>query len=130
MLTKSADETGKKPLANAGAFCYNPSDVLRKICVGCFAGTFVRTGGERKKPFRKGEFEMQTDMTAGKPAKIILNFTVPVFIGNVFQQFYNMVDAIIVGKFVGTKSLAAVGSTGTIMFLILGFLTEIGRAHV
>ena len=66
---------------------------------------------------------MRTDMTAGKPMKILLDFTVPVFIGNVFQQFYNMVDAIIVGKFVGTKALAAVGSTGTIMFLILGFLT-------
>lgn len=61
-------------------------------------------------------------MTTGKPMKIILNFTIPVFIGNVFQQFYNMMDAIIVGKFVGTKALAAVGSTGTIMFLILGFL--------
>lgn len=66
---------------------------------------------------------MRTDMTAGKPMKILLDFTIPVFIGNVFQQFYNMVDAIIVGKFVGTKVLAAVGSTGTIMFLILGFLT-------
>ena len=65
---------------------------------------------------------MQTDMTAGKPAKMILNFTIPVFMGNVFQQFYNMADAIIVGKFVGTKGLAAVGSTGTIMFLIIGFL--------
>lgn len=54
--------------------------------------------------------------------KMILDFTIPVFIGNVFQQFYNMMDAIIVGKFVGTKGLAAVGSTGTIMFLILGFL--------
>lgn len=65
---------------------------------------------------------MQTDMTVGKPMKILLNFMIPVFIGNVFQQLYNMVDAIIVGKFVGTKALAAVGSTGTIMFLILGFL--------
>lgn len=65
---------------------------------------------------------MHTDMTVGKPMKMILNFTIPVFIGNVFQQFYNMMDAIIVGKFVGTKALAAVGATGTIMFLILGFL--------
>ena len=54
--------------------------------------------------------------------EMILNFTIPVFMGNVFQQFYNMADAIIVGKFVGTKGLAAVGSTGTIMFLIIGFL--------
>ena len=61
-------------------------------------------------------------MTAGNPTKIILDFTFPIFIGNVFQQFYNMADTVIVGKFVGTKALAAVGSTGTIMFLILGFV--------
>lgn len=65
---------------------------------------------------------VQKDMTVGNPMKIIFNFTVPVFIGNVFQQIYSMVDTVIVGKFVGTGALAAVGSTGTISFLILGFL--------
>ena len=65
---------------------------------------------------------LQKDMTAGSPGRIILDFTIPIFIGNVFQQFYNMADTIIVGKFVGTKALAAVGSTGTIMFLIIGFV--------
>ncbi len=65
---------------------------------------------------------MERDMTKGNPYKIIMSFTLPIFIGNVFQQFYNMADTIIVGKFVGTKALAAVGSTGTVMFLILGFL--------
>ena len=65
---------------------------------------------------------VQRDMTVGKPMKVIINFTLPIFIGNVFQQFYNMADAVIVGKFVGTKALAAVGSTGTIMFLIWGFV--------
>lgn len=65
---------------------------------------------------------MERDMTVGSPTKMILNFTFPIFLGNVFQQFYNMADTIIVGKFVGAKALAAVGSTGTIMFLIMGFL--------
>lgn len=65
---------------------------------------------------------LQKDMTTGNPGKIIFDFTLPIFIGNVFQQFYNMADTVIVGKFVGTKALAAVGSTGTIMFLILGFI--------
>lgn len=65
---------------------------------------------------------LQKDMTTGNPAKIILNFTIPIFIGNVFQQFYSMADTVIVGKFVGTKALAAVGSTGTICFLLLGFV--------
>ena len=65
---------------------------------------------------------VQNDMTAGEPMKLILSFTLPIFIGNVFQQFYNMADAVIVGKFVGNQALAAVGSTGTIMFLIFGFV--------
>lgn len=66
---------------------------------------------------------METDMTVGKPSQIILNFTVPVFIGYLFQQLYTMVDTVVVGKFVGNAALAAVGSCGTLMFLILGFLT-------
>lgn len=65
---------------------------------------------------------MENNMTKGSPGKLIVRFTMPVFIGNVFQQFYNMVDAVVVGKFVGTKALAGVGATGTINFLIIGFL--------
>ena len=53
---------------------------------------------------------LQKDLTTGNPGKIIFNFTLPIFIGNVFQQFYSMADTIIVGKFVGTKALAAVVS--------------------
>lgn len=64
----------------------------------------------------------ERDMTAGDPGRIIFEFTIPVFIGNVFQQVYAMVDTIIVGQFVGTGALAAVGATGTVNFLILGFL--------
>lgn len=63
---------------------------------------------------------MYTDMTKGKPSGLILRFTVPLFLGNSFQQLYNMADSMIVGKFVGAGALAAVGSTGTIMFLVLG----------
>ena len=65
---------------------------------------------------------METDMTVGSPYRVILGFTMPIFIGNIFQQLYNMADAVIVGKFVGPNALAAVGSCGTLMFLILGFL--------
>ena len=63
-------------------------------------------------------------MTRGNPLPIILKFTLPLLIGNIFQQFYNMVDTIIVGRFVGADALAAVGSTGTIMFLELVFHRE------
>ena len=66
---------------------------------------------------------MELDMTKGKPMGLMLRFLIPVAIGNIFQQLYNTVDSIIVGRFVGVGALAAVGSTGTIMFLILGFLS-------
>lgn len=66
---------------------------------------------------------MQKDLTLGSPMKVILMFTFPIFIGNVFQQFYNMADTVIVGQFVGNHALAAVGSTGTIMFLIYGLVS-------
>ena len=65
---------------------------------------------------------MEKDMTVGTPRKIIFNFTMPIFIGNIFQQFYNMADTVIVGKFVGNAALAAVGACGTLVFLIIGFL--------
>lgn len=64
---------------------------------------------------------MQLDMTKGRPLPVILKFTIPLIIGNIFQQLYNMVDTIIVGRYVGADALAAVGSTGTIMFLLTGF---------
>ena len=64
---------------------------------------------------------MTKDMTDGKPIKLILGFAVPLLFGNLFQQFYNLVDTIIVGKFLGVNSLAAVGSTGSINFLIIEF---------
>ncbi len=64
---------------------------------------------------------MVKDMTQGSPAKLILNFAVPLILGNLFQQFYSLVDTIIVGKFLGVDQLAAVGATGSINFLIIGF---------
>ncbi|MDR2889471.1 MAG: MATE family efflux transporter [Lachnospiraceae bacterium] len=61
-------------------------------------------------------------MTKGKPTALIIKFMIPLVIGNIFQQLYNMVDTIIVGQQIGVNALAAVGATGTIMFLILGFM--------
>lgn len=57
------------------------------------------------------------DMTCGSPLKHLLAFTWPLLIGNVFQQFYNMVDSVVVGNFVGKNALAAVGTCGSICFL-------------
>ena len=58
------------------------------------------------------------DMTVGKPAGLLLWFMLPMVVGNVFQQLYNMVDSMIVGKYVGADALAAVGATGSLNFLI------------
>ena len=57
---------------------------------------------------------MTNDMTTGNPVKLILLFSIPLLIGNIFQQFYNMVDTIIVGRFIGVEALAAVGTTSSI----------------
>lgn len=70
---------------------------------------------------------MTKDMTAGNPLKIIIFFSIPVLLGNLFQQFYNMVDTIIVGRYLGEEALAAVGSTGCLMFLVLGFANGIAQ---
>ena len=64
---------------------------------------------------------MVKDMTEGKPGRLILEFAIPLLLGNLFQQFYSLVDTAIVGKFLGVDQLAAVGSTGSINFLIIGF---------
>lgn len=65
---------------------------------------------------------MVRDMTKGRPLGRILGFCLPLLVGNLFQQFYNMADSIIVGQFLGKSAFAAVGSTGSINFLIIGFV--------
>ena len=61
------------------------------------------------------------DLTEGNVFKLILEFSIPLLLGMLFQQFYSMVDTIIVGRYLGVKALAAVGSTGSINFMIIGF---------
>ncbi len=62
------------------------------------------------------------DMTVGSPLRLILLFSLPILFGNLFQQLYNMADGIIVGQFIGTDAFAAVGATGSMSFLIIGFI--------
>ena len=64
---------------------------------------------------------MTKDLTVGSPVKLILGFAIPTLFGMLFQQMYNMVDTMIVGKLLGSRALAAVGATGSISFLIIGF---------
>lgn len=60
------------------------------------------------------------DLTVGSPMKLILSFMLPLLFGLLFQQFYSMVDTVVVGKFLGVDALAGVGSTGSINFMVLG----------
>mgnify|MGYP000118594971 CR=1 FL=1 len=62
-----------------------------------------------------------TDMTTGSIWKRMVSFAVPVFLGNLCQQLYNTVDSVIVGKFVGKQALAAVASSGNLIFMMTGF---------
>lgn len=75
----------------------------------------------------KNTMEKKTmkDMTSGSPMKLILGFLIPMLFGLLFQQFYNMMDTIIVGKYLGVQALAAVGSTGSVNFMIIGFCTGV-----
>jgi len=65
---------------------------------------------------------MELDMTKGEPLRIILRFFIPLFIGDLLQQFYSIIDSIIIGKFVGTDAFAAVGSSSAITVFITSIL--------
>ena len=62
-------------------------------------------------------------MTEGTPWKVILRFSIPVLMGNLFQQLYNLADAMIIGRLVGVYPLAGVGAAAAMSFLVLGFAT-------
>ena len=65
------------------------------------------------------------DLTSGKESKLIFNFAMPMLIGNVFQQLYNIVDSIIVGNFLGKEALAAVGASFPIIFTLISLIIGI-----
>ena len=65
---------------------------------------------------------MVKDLTTGSPAKLILMFTLPLIVGNVFQQLYLLSDTLIVGRLLGVSALAAVGCSGCLMFFMIGFV--------
>ena len=64
---------------------------------------------------------MERDMTKGSPLPVILRFTLPLIIGNIFQQLYNTADVMIVGRFLGPDAWAAVGASSSIFDLVIGF---------
>ena len=68
---------------------------------------------------------MTKNLTVGSPMRLILGFALPTLLGMLFQQFYNLMDTMIVGKLLGAQALAAVGSTSSISFFVIGFCTGV-----
>ena len=69
--------------------------------------------------------ESKTRMTEGSISKKMILFAIPLFLGNLFQQLYNTADSLIVGNFLGSNALAAVSSSGNLIFLMVGFINGI-----
>ena len=67
------------------------------------------------------------NMTTGNPLKLIIKFAIPMLVGNIFQQLYNLADSIIVGRIIGKDALAAVGATGSVTFLFFALCNGIGN---
>lgn len=67
----------------------------------------------------------QNLLTTGSVVKKMLLFAVPIFFSNLFQQLYNAVDSLIVGNFIGEEALAAVGSSGSLIMLMIGFINGV-----
>ena len=90
----------------------------------CIIGN--RANKERERNIQEMTAIMSTnktsDMTAGSPVKLIIRFMIPMCLGNIFQQFYNIADSIVAGQFIGVDALAAIGSTGSLMFFVTGWL--------
>lgn len=67
--------------------------------------------------------QLTNDMSVGNPAKKLFFFAVPIVLGNLFQQLYNIIDSMVVGRFVGAQALAAVGASTAIVFLFVAVAT-------
>ena len=104
---ESEEKTVKKSIAERGADSYN----------------------RRRFSKRKG-YSVTKDLTVGSPMRLILGFALPTLLGMLFQQFYNLVDTMIVGKLLGSAALAAVGSTGSINFFVIGFCMGVCNGFV
>ena len=74
--------------------------------------------------------ESKTRMTEGSISRKIILFAIPLFLGNLFQQLYNTADSLIVGNFLGSNALAAVSSSGNLIFLMVGFINGIAMGPV
>ncbi|MBQ2911661.1 MAG: MATE family efflux transporter, partial [Clostridia bacterium] len=70
-----------------------------------------------------------TDMTTGSPVRLILIFAIPLLIGNVFQQIYNVVDTMVVGYSIGDSAISAIGATSSLYSLIITFASSLNSGY-
>jgi len=87
----------------------------------------IKQDGEEKTTMEKNKI---TDLTTGNPGKQIFYFALPIFLGSVFQQMYNLADTVIVGHTLGENALAAIGSTTPLFGLIVGMAVGINNGFV
>ena len=115
-------------------FSFISSEILIENCgKSCIIGNRANRETHRQKiqiqhteaAYRRGSImstNKTSDMTAGSPMRLIIRFMIPMCLGNIFQQFYNIADSIVAGQFIGVDALAAIGSTGSLMFFVTGWL--------
>ncbi len=96
-------------------------DLTEVYCLGCSWHGSPKDLVEDKVILEHRRMATSKEMTAGPALPLILRFTLPLLLGNLLQQTYSLVDAAIVGKFLGINSLASVGASTSVVFLILGF---------
>lgn len=89
--------------------------MLRRLARTVISCTFARF-------YTKSEMN---DLTEGKERSLLLRFTIPMLIGNIFQQLYNVVDSIVIGRFLGNEALAAVGASFPLIFTLISFIIGI-----
>ena len=107
--------TRRDPLAGGFLMICTPSGATR--------AHQPQTRSER--PEKMKGASMTKDMTSGNPLRLIIGFAIPMFLGMLFQQFYSMVDTVVVGKFLGVGPLAGVGATSSLNFMVIGFCTGV-----
>ncbi len=127
IMAPTADAFAKRRRLTAQSIIYGRSDILRRVVESApkLNGSHSFNPARREEPEEKQPEStpgMERDMSKGSPIKLILFFTLPLLAGNIFQQFYSMVDTFVVGRFVGVDALAALGTTSAMAFLVLGFV--------
>ena len=102
-------------VASASILCYDSDNLEKKEVI------VMSTAKISKQSILTPKKGKDVDMTQGNIAKHIISFAIPLLLGNIFQQLYNMVDTWVVGNFVSNEAFSAVGTVGPIINMLIGF---------